>query len=315
MDFTAYTSIKQQFVSAPSLCRLLKLLSIETWKRIEHAYNRSNVRIFETTITQNLIFAIHAYADQFNLNIEILESKDENANGNDVELVVRYPDDGVEFYAPIQAKKIYRSGAYRSIHHRRQIESLIAYASRMNAIPFYLLYNFTSAQFDVAPGTARELYGCTLVPAEYLLKNFHKSRRRKNGEITWKIPHFLDLHPQHAFCLHEFACERRARNFMKRLIDKSIISSSGVSDSIRSKEWEIPGAPGFFPLGTFEKDHNWMAVTEQKASGTYSDERLDAHKADGEDRHEAEELNVAQGREEIGAEFKPQSRLILTLET
>lgn len=105
MDYTEYTAVKNKFITSHNLCDLFKLLSIETRKRIEYAYLKPGIKVFETTITQNLIFSINAYNDQYGLNIEIFEARDEATNGNDLELVIRYPSYGVEFYAPIQAKK------------------------------------------------------------------------------------------------------------------------------------------------------------------------------------------------------------------
>jgi len=77
---------------------------------------------------QNLIFSINAHNDQYGLNIGIFEAANENTNGNDFELIIRYPSEGVEFYAPVQAKKVYRNGRYLSLDHGDQIESLIKYA-------------------------------------------------------------------------------------------------------------------------------------------------------------------------------------------
>ncbi|MES1218871.1 MAG: hypothetical protein ABUT20_25420 [Bacteroidota bacterium] len=81
MEYTEYTAVKNKFISAPNLCDLFKLLSIETWKRMEYAYLKPSARLFETTITQNIIFTINAYNDQYGLNIQILEAEDEKTNG------------------------------------------------------------------------------------------------------------------------------------------------------------------------------------------------------------------------------------------
>ena len=78
MDYTEYTAVKNRFAATPNLCDLFKLLAIETWKRIEYAYLKPRVKVFETTITQNLIFSINAYNDQYNLNIEILWGETKN---------------------------------------------------------------------------------------------------------------------------------------------------------------------------------------------------------------------------------------------
>jgi hypothetical protein len=90
MDYTQFTAVKNSFTKSPNLCDLFKLLSIETWKRIEYAYLKPGIKVFETTITQNLIFSINAYNDQHNLNVEIFEALDENTNGNDFELIIRF---------------------------------------------------------------------------------------------------------------------------------------------------------------------------------------------------------------------------------
>src|SRR5688500_3943716 len=102
MDYTEYTAVKKRFMSTPNLCDLFKLLAIETWKRIEYAYLKPGIKVFETTITQNLIFTINAYNDQYNLDIEIFEALNENVNGNDFELIIKFPAEGLEYYAPIQ---------------------------------------------------------------------------------------------------------------------------------------------------------------------------------------------------------------------
>src|SRR5262245_16984581 len=115
MDYTEYTVVKNRFATDPNLCDLFRLLSIETWKMIEYAYIKPRVKVFETTVTQNLIFSINAFNDQYRLNIEVLEALDEKTNGNDFELIIRFPDDGIEYYAPIQAKKVYRNGRYLSM--------------------------------------------------------------------------------------------------------------------------------------------------------------------------------------------------------
>ena len=49
MDYTEYTAVKNRFSATPNLCDLFKLLSIETWKRIEYAYLKSGVKVFEVT--------------------------------------------------------------------------------------------------------------------------------------------------------------------------------------------------------------------------------------------------------------------------
>ena len=93
MDYTEYTAAKNRLGVNPNLCDLFKLLAIETWKRIEYAYIKERIKVYETTLTQNLIFSINAYSDQYGLNIDIFEATDEKTNGNDLELIIKYPDE------------------------------------------------------------------------------------------------------------------------------------------------------------------------------------------------------------------------------
>ncbi len=112
MEYTEYTVVKNKFAAKPNLCDLFMLLSIETWKRIEYSFLRPGGRINETTLTQNIIFTINAFTDQYGLDIVILEALDEKRNGNDFELIIKFPKENLEFYTPIQAKKIYKNGKY-----------------------------------------------------------------------------------------------------------------------------------------------------------------------------------------------------------
>lgn len=105
MDYTVYTSVKDKFAATPNLCDLFKLLSIETWKRMEHAYLKRGMKVFETTITQNLIFTINAFNEQYNLNIDIFEAADERTNGNDFELIIRFPNEECRILCSCTIKK------------------------------------------------------------------------------------------------------------------------------------------------------------------------------------------------------------------
>jgi hypothetical protein len=309
MDYTVYTAVKNQFTANPTLCDLFKLLSIETWKRIEYAYARSDVKVFETTITQNLIFSINAYNDQFNLNIEVLEAVDEKANGNDIELVIQYPADGIEFYAPIQAKKIYRDGRYQSLDHGTQIESLRDYAYAKNAIPFYLLYNFTPLppSTGYSLGSPPEWNGCTLVSAQHLFDNYYKARRSRNGGMRWKIPNFYSIHPSHAFYWHEIVCPGDPKELLRKLNTKISQDESLLPRSPQSEDIGIPeNAPGFFSIGTFEKDNKWKTVKELEAIDPHSlQERYELYNS--------EKIRQFSYKEEkTNPEFLPKSRIILT---
>jgi hypothetical protein len=208
IDFTHFTSAKNSFEGNPGLCNLFKFLAVETWKRLEFTYVKPKLKVYETTLTQNIAFAINAYVDVYpQLLIDVWESDDENANGNDLELVIVFSKFGFDFYAPVQAKKIYRDGFYRAMDHGDQIESLIQYAHRRRGYPLYLLYNY----IEPAPFvTNSELYGCSIVDAYHLRNHYYNQRvkRKRDGthERTWIIPSFSNLHPAFAFPWHELVC-------------------------------------------------------------------------------------------------------------
>ncbi|HUS03654.1 MAG TPA: DUF6615 family protein [Chitinophagaceae bacterium] len=211
IDFSDFTAAKNFFERNPGLCNLFKLLSIETWKRLEFTYIKPKIRVYETTLTQNIAFTINSYVREYpNLLIDVWESDDESANGNDLELEIIFSTYGFAFYAPIQAKKIYRNGTYLAMEHGDQIEKLITYAENKDAYPLYLLYNYLDPITpDLSPHN--ELFGCSIVDAYYLRDNFYNQRvkKKRNGarELAWNIPRFEDLHPRHAFPWHELVCD------------------------------------------------------------------------------------------------------------
>lgn len=190
----------------PNLCDLFKLLSIETWKRIEYAYLKSGIKVFETTITQNLLFEINALSDQFDLDINIFEAVDENRNGNDLELIIRYPKEGTEFYTPIQGKKVYRNQTYGSIDHGNQIETLLNYALEKRSTAFYLFYNYTPSGINgwVSPCDL-SLFGCSMVNANFIRDNYYNKKTKRNGSKGWIIPTLQKLIPK-SFPWHELVC-------------------------------------------------------------------------------------------------------------
>lgn len=210
MDYTQLTAARHALQGDPGLCNLFKFIASETWNRLAFAYARRERSLYETTLTQNLVFTIQSFVQEYpNLNIEILEAADEATNGNDLELILRFPAENKEFYAAIQAKKIDRNGRYYKLEHGRQIEHLIAYADSNNAMPLYLLYNSVAKPQFPYPNVQE--WGCSLISAHYLRDNYYQKRwfTAKNGQGTWKwkFPHFYDLHPTHALPWHQLVCE------------------------------------------------------------------------------------------------------------
>lgn len=261
MDYTQYTTARNTFAANPGLCNLFKLLSIETWKRIEYAYLKPRMKVFETTITQNIVFTINAFNDIYRLNIDIYEALNERANGNDLELIIRYPAEGVEYYAPIQAKKLYKgSKKYDSMDHGDQIGSLINYANKNKAKPFYLLYNYAMPPVENQTqfGDDIELYGCTVIDAQYLYDNYYDPTRKK-----CRKPLLYDLNPTPAFPWHELVCPNNSVMLRKKLQSLNVLpvlSTTGVETldlALTNDNYS-----GFFKLGTYSTNDNWIDVRE-----------------------------------------------------
>ncbi|MBL7936035.1 MAG: hypothetical protein JNM51_09550 [Bacteroidia bacterium] len=319
MDYTEYTSIKNRFNGTPNLCDLFKLIAIETWKRIEFAYLKPGVKIYETTITQNLIFTINAYNDQYNLNIEIFEADDEKTNGNDFELIIKFPKEGIEYYAPIQAKKVYKNEKYTSMDHGNQIATLINYAADRNAIPFYLLYNFSP---DVTHNSVNypspfELTGCTLIKAEHLFNNYYNQRTiyKRDGTTTlgWQIPNFENLNPIPSFPWHQIVCPDSAQSLLELLFAKDIAVGIDLNNIDKSKN-----NYGFFPLDSFKENKGWTSIKSLSAPSNKIDKINDEiyyrveHDIDNISKAKNNIDKLKQESERNYPEFLPKSRIIIS---
>lgn len=223
----------QKLQAEPSLLNWLKLFSLETWDRISFARSRVGLKIYETTITQNLLLNITAFAETETLPIEIFEAISEKSNGNDIEIVIEI-EENKYIILPCQAKIIKKNKKYSSIKHKvgktkNQIDLLIQYAQKVKGIPIYLFYNY----FDENPyleNTEKEIrkryrsfnyehYGCSIANA-YDIKNKFK-RSSLEGNIKWKIPSFKDLHPNVAVPLYFIALNYNLDSFKKLFVTAS----------------------------------------------------------------------------------------------
>lgn len=220
---STYLDLQNQFQRKPTLCNFFQVIAHDTWERIMFARTRKGLKIFETTITQNILFEIirtkeivNARFGQYFWNIRIYEALNEKANGNDIELYMPYKNGYIFF--PTQAKIIYhqgfkgkkkmRNGNYPKINHfvnatGQQINSLLAYASTKGGYPLYLFYNYVNKAFSnnsvCGIQFGIEQYGCSIVSARYM-----KSQYFKSG--SWTIPTFDDLHPAIAYPFFVLPC-------------------------------------------------------------------------------------------------------------
>lgn len=231
-------------------CRLLRELSRDTWNRINFSRSRLGLKIYEVTITQNLIYEINRHNSKS--MISIFEAIDENTNGNDIELYIQTKD-GYLFF-PIQSKIVYKNQAYPKMEHGNQIHELINYAAVRGGVPLYLLYNF-SPDF-LFSGDIRGIscsssdFGCTLIDAKYLLNNFAFKRTDKNGNKRWNIPTFHDLHPNQAIPWFIPFCIEKAEADKKRVFEKAFptFNTDQLSNMKTYSMSDIEESKGWIPL-------------------------------------------------------------------
>jgi hypothetical protein len=210
---TEYSNLINNFGKKPTLCSLLQLLAVETWNRIEFSRTRKGLKIFETTITQNILFEFLKFKELFpRIPISMFEAHNEPVNGNDIELVIRTNSGYI--LSPLQAKIIYNSNKYFSMAHGNQINDLIGYANNIGGVPLYLLYNYVPSHIGIKSSRlcgidySKEQFGCSLISAHFLKEKFAFKRKMKDGNHKWKIPSFSDLHPLFAIPWFILGCCR-----------------------------------------------------------------------------------------------------------
>lgn len=198
---------------------LLIAFSQMTWRRLGFCQRfKNDVKTYETTVTQNLIFDMLEFAQLTETpHLRLLEARDESANGNDIEVFVQHGDRYIFF--PTQAKSLYPSGKYEKITHQSrdkyQIHALIEYAIKRQGIPLYLFYNFHPYWKDIvdwkdALGFRHDCFGCSLVNAHYLEHRYFDALKFKGD-----IPGFFDLHPRPAIPLFQLLDVEQIENLWK----------------------------------------------------------------------------------------------------
>lgn len=200
------------------LSDLLKAFSQRTWRRLGFCQRYKEVKTYETTITQNLIFDLLEFAQLTETpKLRLLEARDESANGNDIEVFVQQGDGYILF--PTQAKSLYLSGKYEKINHQSggkfQIHALLEYAIKRQGIPLYLFYNHHTNWQDIKTwegdlGFEHDCFGCSLVNAHYLERQYFDVLNFK-----WNTPGFLDLHPIPAIPLFQVLDTRKIEGLWK----------------------------------------------------------------------------------------------------
>ena len=182
-----------------TLCDEMKRLSVETWERIGFARTRSGLKIYETTITQNLLYSLQKFSElsKTTAEVQMFEAINEDRNGNDIEIFLQVGKSYI--FLPTQSKILYKNEKYTAMEHGNQIRDLISYAKSKHGYPLYLLYNFAKSA-----SISHKRYGCTLVAADYLYNTFaYKTKTKK-----WIIPSYFDLHPDIGEPWEILACDK-----------------------------------------------------------------------------------------------------------
>lgn len=247
-------------------CNLFRFLSCDTWKRIRLA-RHGGFKIYETTVTQNILYYFYLFSLRNNTHIELYESTNEKTNGNDLEIVIKTSNGYVKL--PTQAKIIYSNNKYNALKHKNQVHDLIRYSSSnpVKGIPLYLIYNYYGDHFTF-PSTLcgvtlkKEDHGCTISNAYTLRDNFAIHGLDKDGFQNWIIPSFKDLHPNYCTPFWRIVCCHSNLNTLNNL--KEILKVNHLDLEIRTYTRE-----------QLQEEGNWRLFLPDNDDGTGSKKEID----------------------------------------
>lgn len=178
----------------PVLVEWLGRNAAYVWDRIKFCRNQTWNRVFETTLTQNLVFNFYQLEKYENFPVTIYESTNEKRNGNDLEFIFQVERQWL--HVPCQCKILNKQFNYPGIVHKVkeqfQIDLLLNYARINDGIPIYLFYNyypdpaFNQTLSDSWRADIKN-FGCSYMSAWNLKQRFFNS-----GGV--RIPGFRDLH-------------------------------------------------------------------------------------------------------------------------
>jgi hypothetical protein len=133
-----------------TLCNWSKFFSASVWGRIGFCRLVAKMNVYETSITQELVYQFWQLARHFKLPIELFQSKDEKANGNDLEIGIQTKHG--YFRVPCQAKIVGKNSRYAAFLHKvrgvYQLDALLAYGRKVRGLPLYLMYNFHESAYE-----------------------------------------------------------------------------------------------------------------------------------------------------------------------
>jgi hypothetical protein len=234
-------------------CDYFRRLSFDTWRRINLA-RRGGFKIYETTITQNILYHLYFFRRRHSANILLFESTDERTNGDDLEIILNTRNGYIKL--PTQAKLLYASNKYQSLKHTNQLHELVAYANspQVGGIPLYLFYNFYDSAFpfphDLCSIAVRpEDYGCSICSAITLKNKFAYPSLGVDtkGHQNWIIPTFLDLHTDFCDPFWILTCCHRASDDVANVL-RILKLTTPVSDIKTFSLEELSSEKNWIPL-------------------------------------------------------------------
>lgn len=191
-----------------NVCHFFQLLSRDVWSRIAFA-RAMNLKISETTITENLLYNFYDYFEHYAVPVRLYESKEERRNGSDLEVLVE-TEQGYILLA-CQAKITYKTGNYAALHHEvgglRQIDLLMDYAKLHGGIAHYLFYNCPPdfmLPATIGEHESIEDNGITHLEAQELIEWMVTAKGTRKRPPT---PSYTTFHPTMAEPFHELICQ------------------------------------------------------------------------------------------------------------
>jgi hypothetical protein len=263
-----FTDLFKKLKDNLTLSNFLQLVAFDTWKRVEFGRTRKGFKVYETTITQNILYQFCIFSDLFpEVPIRMFEAKNERHDGNDIELIIRTSKGCVIF--PIQAKIIYGTGDYPAMDHGDQINNLIRYANSIGGVPLYLLYNYypdSKSEFHFnntlcGINYTIEQFGCSLVSAHYLRKEFAFKEIDRNGNKKWNIPKFKDLHSSVAVPWFVLGCT-----------NSNILEIIGLIENTQGEGRDLEQEITMYPYGKLIEEWDWQPLEMNEPSVGFFEE-------------------------------------------
>jgi len=274
--------IIKQLQEHTTLCNWSKFFSMWVWDRIGFCRLVAKMNVFETSITQELICQFWELAHNSKLPIEVYQSKDEKANGSDLEIAIQTKQG--YFLVPCQAKIVNKNSRYAAFSHKvnnvYQLDILLSHGRKVRGLPLYLLYNFHDTAIHMENIetlhnlTIQEL-GCTVQPATLLKKEYSKPL---TGKLS--IPNFYDLHRKLTIPFSRLICSIGTT----RILEETQTPISAIS---------------FYPAEELTNRNYWRDLAPPAAIGRISP---------------VEEPGFIESPQATSTSFNPRFRILLSIE-